>query len=54
MQTHVPEGQPSGHPFCRYPFWLVGKELELSVPFNRVLGVEFFFFPQAEQDRGLR
>ena len=42
MQTHIPEGQPRGHPVCRCPSWLVGKELELSVPFNRVLGLEFF------------
>ncbi len=31
MQTHVPAGQPRGHPFCRCPSWLVGKELELIV-----------------------
>ena len=42
MQTHVPEGQPRGHQFCRCPSWLVGKELELIVPFDRVLGLEFF------------
>ncbi len=42
MQTHVPEGQPRGHPVCRCPSWLVGKELEISVPFNQVLGLEFF------------
>jgi hypothetical protein len=42
MQTHVPEGQPRGHPVCRCPSWLAGKELELSVPFNQVLGLEFF------------
>ena len=46
MQTHVPEGQPrgcnSGHAFCRCPSWLVGKELELSVPLDQVLGLEFF------------
>ena len=33
---------PRGHPVCRCPSWLVGKELELSVPFNQVLGLEFF------------
>ena len=38
-QTHVPEGQPSGHPFCRCPSWLVGKVLEITVP---VLDLEFF------------
>ncbi len=42
LQTHIPEGQPRGHPVCRSPSWLVGKELELSVPFNQVLGLEFF------------
>jgi len=35
MQTHIPEGQPRGHPVCRCPSWLVGKELQ-------VLGLEFF------------
>ncbi len=46
MQTHIPKGQPRDHPscypVCRCPSWLVGKELELSVPFNQVLGLEFF------------
>jgi len=42
MQTHVPEGQPRGHPFCRCQSWLVGKELELIVPFDHVLGLEFY------------
>ena len=42
MQTHVPERQPRGHPVCRCPSWLVGKELELSVPIDQVLGLEFF------------
>jgi hypothetical protein len=42
MQTHIPEGQLRGHPVCRCPSWLVGKELELSVPFNQVLGLEVF------------
>jgi hypothetical protein len=41
MQTHIPEGQPRGHPVCRCPSWLVGKELELSVPIDQVLGLEF-------------
>mgnify|MGYP007023758599 CR=1 FL=1 len=42
MQTHVPKGEPSGHPHCRGPSWLVGKELEFTVPFDRVLDLEFF------------
>jgi hypothetical protein len=42
MQTHVPEGQPSGHPFCRCPSWLVGKVLEITVPFYRMIDLEFF------------
>ena len=41
MQTHVPEGQPRGHPFGRCPSWLVGKELKRIVPFDQVLGREF-------------
>jgi hypothetical protein len=42
MQTHVPKGEPSGHPHCRGPSWPVGKELEITVPFDRVLDLEFF------------
>ncbi len=42
MQTYILEGQPRGHPVCWCPSWLVWKELELSVPFDRVLGLEFF------------
>ena len=42
MQTHVPEGQPSAHPFCRCPSWLVGKVLEITVPFYRMIDLEFF------------
>jgi len=40
--THVPEGQPRGHPFRRCPSWLVGKELELIVPVGHVFGREFY------------
>ncbi len=42
MQTHVPEGQPSGHPRCSGPSCPVGKELEFTVPIDLVLGLEFF------------
>ena len=42
MQTHVPEGQPSGHPRCSGPSWPVGKELEFTVPIDLVLDLEFF------------
>ena len=41
-QAHVPEGQPRGHPMRRCPSWLVGKEFELSVPDDHVLGREFY------------
>jgi hypothetical protein len=27
---------------CLCPSWFVGKELDLSVPFDRILGLEFF------------
>ena len=42
MQTHVPEGQPRGHPLRRCPSLPFGKELKLFVPVGRVFGREFF------------
>jgi hypothetical protein len=42
MQTHVPEGQPRGHPLRWCPSSPVGKELKLFVPVGHVFGREFY------------
>ena len=42
MQTHVPKGQPRGHPLRRCPSLPVGKELKRCVPSVGVFVLEFF------------